>query len=59
MSFILDTAKMWNGLPSAAVESFDLQNFKSGANSFLYLLLSTDSHFHSTDLSPIPFPLFC
>ena len=39
-SFIPRTTKMWNGLPSAIVESSDLQTFKRGANSFL---LSTDA----------------
>ena len=34
-SFILATTKMWNGLPTAVVESSDLQNFKREAKSFL------------------------
>ena len=34
-SFIVAATRMWNGLPSAVVESTDLQTFKKGANSFL------------------------
>ena len=34
-SFILAMTKMWNGLPSAVVESSDLQKVKKEANSFL------------------------
>ena len=34
-SFILSTTNMWNGLPSAVVESSYLQNFNRGANSIL------------------------
>ena len=34
-SFIPNTTKLWNGLPSVVVESSDMQNFKVGANAFL------------------------
>ena len=34
-SFIEAATMMWNGLPSAVVESTDLQTFKKGANTFL------------------------
>ena len=33
-SFLVATTRVWNSLPSAVVESADLQAFKRGANSF-------------------------
>merc|ERR1711911_334421 len=34
-SFVSSTTKLWNDLPSAVVESLELQKFKVGANAFL------------------------
>ena len=34
-SFIPNTTKLWNELPSVVVESLELQKFKVGANAFL------------------------